>query len=114
MNARRLLFYSQQAVGSEGTSDSSPAVQGVLPKSKVVGRAVLCPPLIANQRIQTIENGVFFFDRKLLNLSPRRARSDAPCLHGLKFIWAIRPETPGYFQKVPSGLKRSETRILSK
>jgi hypothetical protein len=57
--------------GSEGIFENSPAFQGVVPKSHVVGRAVLCPQRTANWRVEIIGNGAliprcvisaFFFD----------------------------------------------------
>jgi hypothetical protein len=34
-------------------------VQGALPEPKLVGRAVLCTPLIANYRIHILQHGAF-------------------------------------------------------
>jgi hypothetical protein len=39
----------------------------------VVGRAVLSPPLIANQRVQTSKSGAFFVDAKLFDSGTERS-----------------------------------------
>jgi hypothetical protein len=87
MNARRLLFYSQRAFGSEGTSDNSPAVH-----CRVSSRNVRVP-------------------KGRLKIRVRFVRPSGTCL----LIDALPGvKMPGYSQKVPSGLERSETPKPSK
>ena len=43
--ARISAFGEECGFGSEGTSENSPAFQGALPESRVVGRVTPCAPL---------------------------------------------------------------------